>query len=174
MLLIDAGLSATLPVIRALRADGAAVRLAVAEGAIGAARLAGGCAGYVRHPRLEDADAGFERLLAFIRQHGIDVVLPLSDAATAALDRRARATPNATSRWRSRRRRRWPTPGQGADPGGRPAGARDVRGPRHPGSPTGPHAVDPAQFDHWPVLVKPRDADGARGIHLVDGGAGPP
>ncbi len=87
VLLIDAGLSATLPVIRALRADGAAVRLAVAEGAIGAARLAGGCAGYVRHPRLEDADAVFERLLAFIRQHGIDVVLPLSDAATAALDR---------------------------------------------------------------------------------------
>ena len=59
VLLIDAGLSATLPVIRALHTDGAEVRLAVAEGAIGAARLAGGCAGYLRHPRLEDADAVF-------------------------------------------------------------------------------------------------------------------
>ena len=100
--LIDAGLVA--PRCRSSARcgpTGPTVRLAVAEGAIGAARLAGGCAGYVRHPPLEDADAVFERLLAFIRQHGIDVVLPLSDAATAALDRVRGRNSNATSRWQS-------------------------------------------------------------------------
>ena len=166
VLLIDAGLSATLPVIRALHTDGAEVRLAVAESAIGAARLAGGCAAHVRYPPLEEADAGFERLLAFIRHHGIDVVLPLSDAATAALDRlRARlerhvalAIPPAAA------------VADTMDKGRTLAVARRV--PETfavPATlePEGPHAVDPAQVRSWPVLVKPRDADGARGIHLV-------
>ena len=33
--------------------------------------------------------------------------------------------------------------------------------------PAGPDDTDPTLVSSWPVLDKPRDADGARGIHLV-------
>lgn len=165
VLLTDAGLSATLAVTRALRADGAEVHLAVAQGASGAARLARGCSGHLVYPSAPAAFA--DGVAAYARRHRIDVVLPLTDAATVALDDARDALAGVTAL-------AIPPPAAIAatmDKGLTLAAARRVEGGfavPETIEPDGPAALRPEQVRAWPVLVKPRDADGARGIHLVD------
>lgn len=166
VLVMDAGLSATLAVMRALRADGAAVHLAMARGAVGAARYARGCAGLLMHGSLEAPEALATDVLDYARRRRIDVVLPLTDAATATLDRIRSLLDGQVAL-------AIPPPEAIAatmDKGRTLAMARDAPGTFDvPATiePERPDDVDPNLVASWPVLVKPRDADGARGIQLV-------